>query len=272
MLLTVDHVTRYRYGRPVRGVVQSLRLTPATCEGQRVLRWDIAVDGGMKGGAFRDGAGDMVCAWTVAGPVDEITVRVNGTVDTQDTAGILRGHRETAPALAWLLETPATAPDDALCDLAVQAASAGEALSVAHAMAAAVGEAIAWEPGTTNAATTAAQALAAGKGVCQDHAHALIAVARSAGMPARYVAGYMFDGKDASEAAHAWAELWVEGLGWVGFDPANRCCPDARYIRLGAGLDARDAAPIRGIARGGLTAERLDVAVTVAAAQSQNQQ
>jgi transglutaminase-like putative cysteine protease len=91
-------------------------------------------------------------------------------------------------------------------------------------------------------------------------------------MPARYVAGYMFDGKDASEAAHAWAELWVEGLGWVGFDPANRCCPDARYIRLGAGLDARDAAPIRGIARGGLTAERLEVAVRVAAAQGQGQQ
>lgn len=272
MLLTVDHVTRYRYDRPVRGVVQSLRLTPATCEGQRVLRWDVAVDGGARGGSFRDGAGDMVCAWTVAGPVDEITVRVGGTVETVDTAGVLRGHRETAPALAWLLETPATAPDDALRDMAVRAAAAENPLSVAHAMAAAVGDAIDWVPGATDAATTAAQALAAGQGVCQDHAHALIAVARSAGMPARYVAGYLFDGKDGAEAAHAWAELWVEGLGWVGFDPANRCCPDARYIRLGAGLDARDAAPIRGIARGGLTAERLDVAVKVAVAQSQSQQ
>jgi transglutaminase-like putative cysteine protease len=76
----------------------------------------------------------------------------------------------------------------------------------------------------------------------------------------------MLAGEGPAEAAHAWAELHVQGLGWVGFDPANRCCPDARYIRLGSGLDARAAAPIRGIARGG-GGESLDVAVAVAAAQ-----
>lgn len=272
MLLTVSHVTHYRYAAPVKGVVQSLRLTPATCDMQRVLRWDVAVDGGLRGGSFRDGAGDMVCAWTVAGPVDEVIVRVAGTVETADTAGVLRGHREVAPPMAWLLETHATAPDPALAALADSAAKAGDPLSVAHAMSAAVAAAIAWVPGATGPATTAAQAMAAGKGVCQDHAHALIAAARSAGIPARYVAGYMLDGRESGDAAHAWAELWVEGLGWVGFDPANRCCPDARYIRLGAGLDAHDAAPIRGIARGGQTAEALSVAVRVATAQAQGQQ
>jgi transglutaminase-like putative cysteine protease len=271
MLLSVDHVTRYRYARPVRGVVQSLRLTPATCDMQRVLAWEVAVDGGQRGGSFRDGAGDLVTAWTVAGPVDEIVVRVAGTVETQGTAGVLRGHREAAPPLAWLRETPATAADAALADLAAGALRPGDALATAHAMAAAVAEAVAWTPGATDAATTAAQALAAGQGVCQDHAHVLIAAARSAGMPARYVAGYMFDAAEAGEAAHAWAELWVERLGWVGFDPANRCCPDARYVRLGAGLDARDAAPIRGIARGGTVAEDLQVAVRVQALQAQRQ-
>ena len=70
----------------------------------------------------------------------------------------------------------------------------------------------------------------------------------------------------AHEAAHAWAEVHVAGLGWVGFDPANRCCPDDRYIRLGSGLDAQDAAPIRGIARG-VGAESLDVTVAVQALQ-----
>ena len=64
------------------------------------------------------------------------------------------------------------------------------------------------------------------------------------------------------EAAHAWAELHIPGLGWVGFDPANRCCPDERYIRLGSGFDAQDAAPIRGISRGG-TGEDMDVTVAV---------
>jgi transglutaminase-like putative cysteine protease len=85
----------------------------------------------------------------------------------------------------------------------------------------------------------------------------------------------LFVAKDGTphEAAHAWAEIHVAGLGWVGFDPANECCPDARYIRLGSGLDAQDAAPIRGIARGqsATAPEALDVTVQVVAAAQQAQ-
>ena len=84
-------------------------------------------------------------------------------------------------------------------------------------------------------------------------------------MPARYVTGYLFTEDAEAEAAHAWAELHVDGLGWIGFDPANRCCPDERYIRLGSGRDAREAAPIRGVSRGG--AERQWTSRVVVAAQ-----
>jgi transglutaminase-like putative cysteine protease len=127
-----------------------------------------------------------------------------------------------------------------------------------------VTDAIAYRPGVTHAHTTAAEALALGEGVCQDHAHALLALARLRGLPARYVSGYLFADAagQAHEAAHAWAEVFVAGLGWVGFDPANRCCPDDRYIRLGSGFDAQDAAPIRGIARGG-GQEAMDVTVAI---------
>ena len=103
-----------------------------------------------------------------------------------------------------------------------------------------------------------------GEGVCQDHTHALTAIARLRGLPARYVSGYLhstIDGQ-AHDAAHAWAEIHVEGLGWVGFDAANRCCPDERYVRLGSGLDAADAAPIRGVALG-TGSEDMDVSVRV---------
>ncbi len=91
-------------------------------------------------------------------------------------------------------------------------------------------------------------------------------------MPARYVTGYLMTRGDGSleEASHAWAEILVAGLGWVGFDAANRCCPDERYIRLGSGRDARDAAPIRGVSRGG-GVEALDVSVSVSAAPTQSQ-
>jgi transglutaminase-like putative cysteine protease len=177
---------------------------------------------------------------------------------------VLRGHRESVPPECYLRETAATDADAALTLLARAAEGRDGPLAAAHALAAAVADAIAYRPGVTAAHTTAAEALALGEGVCQDHAHALIACARVAGLPARYVSGYLF--ADAAgvphEAAHAWAEIFVAGLGWVGFDPANRCCPDDRYIRLGSGFDAQDAAPIRGVARGA-GAESLDVSVAV---------
>ena len=263
MRLTVDHVTRYQYERPVRSVVQSHRLTPSLFQGQTTLNWTIDVTDGLRGAEFRDGAGDLVQGWTVAGPVSEVTVTVRGTVETQDLTGVLRGHRELAVPDCYMRATGATRLDKALAALA-HSVSEADPLALAHALMGAVADAIAYKPGVTSAHTTAAEALALGEGVCQDHAHAMIAVARARGVPGRYVSGYLFaDATGAAhEAAHAWAELHVAGLGWVGFNPANRCCPDERYIRLGSGFDAQDAAPIRGISRGG-GAEDMDVTVAI---------
>ncbi len=268
MILTVSHVTSYLYDPPVRGAVQSLRLTPSRHDGQRTIAWSVEVEGGIRGGSFRDGAGDVVEGWSLRGPAGALRILVTGEVETTDLAGLLRGHRESVPPDAYLRETPATRADAALHDLARTAAGGRDTLDRAHLLSSAVSEAILYRPGATAAHTTAAEALSLGEGVCQDHAQALVAVARISGLPARYVSGYL--GPDAEgvthEAAHAWAEIWVAGLGWVGFDPANRCSPDGRYIRLGSGLDAGDAAPIRGIAHG-RGDERLEVAVAVQSAQ-----
>ena len=264
MKLRIFHQTVYRYDRPARNLVQSLRLTPSVSEGQRTHDWQIDVQGGIRGPGFRDGAGDWIEGWTVRGPTEDVTVTVTGRIETRDTAGVLRGHRELINPLAYLRDTPATKPDQALRDLALTAKDAADPLGLAHRLSAVVSDAIAYMPGQTGFHTTAAEALEKGEGVCQDHAHALIALARLHDLPARYASGYLHttaDG-DAHEAAHAWAEISVPGLGWVGFDPANRCCPDERYVRLGSGLDASDAAPIRGIAAGhGI--ETMDVAVSV---------
>ena len=266
MRLTVDHVTRYSYDQPVRGVVQSHRLQPSRFDGQTVIDWHVTVSGGVAGGGFRDGAGDFVQGWSVAGPVTEIEVHVTGTVDTTDLSGVLRGHKELIAPEAYLRPTDPTMPDARMRLMADVVRGADTTFNAAHTLAGAVADAIAYRPGTTHAHTTAAQALAQGEGVCQDHAHAMIAIARSADIPARYVSGYLHSGADGSahEAAHAWAELYVAGYGWIGFDPANRCCPDARYIRLGSGTDAQDAAPIKGVSRG-QGVESLDVTVAVQA-------
>jgi transglutaminase-like putative cysteine protease len=268
MILTVHHVTTYRYANPVRGVVQSHRLTPSVFDGQKVRDWRVEVSDGQKGGGFRDGAGDWVQSWSVLGPVSEITVSVKGTVETLDLTGLLKGHKETIPREAYLNETLPTRVDAALAEMARVHEGASDALDAAHRLSAAVAAAIDYRPGATQSQTTAAEAVALGAGVCQDHAHALIAVARRNDLPARYVSGYLLSDAEgrSHDAAHAWAEIWVKGLGWVGFDPANACCPDDRYIRLASGVDAQDAAPIRGIARGP-GSEVLDVSVAVQAVQ-----
>lgn len=267
MKLHITHETVYGYDQPVRHMVQSLRQTPSVFDGQKTLSWTTEVTGGHKGIGFRDGAGDWIEGWTVRGPVEEVAVRIEGVVETTDLAGVLRGHREVINPLVYLCTTKATAPDAALGDLAAAATGDG-ALDLAHSLSDTVGAAIAYRPGVTESHTTAAEALALGEGVCQDHAHALIAVARLRGIPARYVSGYLHSTADGTphEAAHAWAELFIDGLGWVGFDAANTCCPDERYVRLGSGFDAPDAAPIRGV-RAGLGAENLGVTVKVLDAQ-----
>lgn len=267
MRLTVRHHTVYHFDPPMRGVVQSHRLTPSQFEGQQIIDWAVSVEGAEIGAGFRDGAGDWLQTVSLLGPVSRVDVDVQGVVETVDLAGVLRGHRETAPPMCYLRTTRATRVDLALTDLAESAVAGiaqSDALERAHALCHAVADAVAYTPGETEHGTTASEALALGHGVCQDHAHVMIACAIALEMPARYVTGYLFASEEDGlhEASHAWAEIHVPDLGWVGFDASNRACPDERYIRLGSGADAVEAAPIRGVAQGA-GVERLDVTVTV---------
>lgn len=267
MLLEICHRTHYEYDLPMRHVTQVHRLSPSRCDSQRVLDWQVRVDGARFGAECIDGAGDRLVLMSLSGPLQSLCVEVRGRVETLDTTGVLRGHRESIDPRVYLRSTVATRADSGLRALLVDTLPDGAArdpLDAAHRLSRAVAEAIDYRPGSTHAHTTAAEALAEGRGVCQDHAHALIALAVLAGLPARYVVGYLHSGGDgqAHEASHAWAEIHVPGLGWVGFDPSNRCCPDERYLRLGSGLDALQAAPIRGVSRGA-GSERLRVEVSV---------
>ena len=119
-------------------------------------------------------------------------------------------------------------------------------------------------------------ALTIGAGVCQDHTHVLIAASRAMGCPARYVVGYLLPDSDEDDVeipaeTHAWAELWIDGLGWVGFDATNRICPTDRYVRLASGFDANDAAPIHGAVFGSVE-EAMEAEVAVSAITQSQQQ
>ncbi len=268
MLLSVSHVTRYLYEDAARYTVQSLRMTPPSFAGQTVHSWQITAPGIETATTFRDAFGNIVHLTSITGEHSEIVCKCEGVVEVEDRAGIVRGLPEAAPVRVFLRETGKTQPDDAIRALAAETRGS-HTLEGLHKLMHAVRDRMDYEIGVTGPHTTAAEALAAGRGVCQDHAHVFISAARVLGIPARYVSGYfLVDAKDPSEAHHAWAEAWIDGLGWVGFDPTNRLCPTDRYVRLVTGLDATFAAPVRGTRRGGLN-EALDVLVEVQQANSQ---
>jgi transglutaminase-like putative cysteine protease len=261
-LLTVFHRTRYTYSTPARYAVLSVRLTPPSFDGQRVLTWRLSAPGLEHGRVFTDAFGNVVHQLTVTQTHDELVLEAAGAVETDDRNGVVQGLPEPAPLRVYLRQTTLTAPDEAIRALAAAVREDGTVARL-HDLMHRVRDAVAYEIGATRAHTGAAQALADGKGVCQDHAHIFIAAARTLGIPARYVTGYLLVPRAALAAAqHAWAEAWVDDLGWVGFDVANRVCPTADYVRLACGLDSCYAAPVRGSRRGG-DAEQLDVQVEV---------
>jgi transglutaminase-like putative cysteine protease len=201
-------------------------------------------------------------------PHQEVHIRVTGQVETTDTGGVLSGTLEPFPPQFYLRETEQTRADGAIRALARSVQDMSEnTLDCLHRLMAAIRDAIDYRTGETDAMTSAIEAITNGAGVCQDHAHVFIAAARSLDIPARYVSGYLLNAETGSEseAAHAWAEALVPDLGWVAFDVANRVCANDLYVRIGVGLDYREAAPVRGVRRGG-GEETMSVNVRVAQA------
>ncbi|HKR24451.1 MAG TPA: transglutaminase family protein [Allosphingosinicella sp.] len=275
MQLIVHHSTTYVYAEPARRVIQLLRLTPASFTGQTVLDWRIDVDRDARLREGRDGFGNVTHMLYVDSPIDSLAISVTGRVLTEDRAGVVQGLPHDLPREVFLRATELTeAGGPAVAGLARWfAAEEGTEIARLHRLAGRLYVSLTFDTEATEVETAAEEALAAGHGVCQDFAHVFIAAARSAGVPARYVSGHLFrrDGAHFQEAGHAWAEAWVEDLGWVAFDPMNGISTDDAYVRIACGLDYRGAAPIAG-ARSGGGGEQLSVEVRVGkAAQGQGQ-
>ena len=263
MRLRVRHHTTYRYEKPIAYAIQTLRLTPRSFDGLSVLSWRVAGETQRQLPSFVDGLGNVVHCHSSNRPHDRSSIMVEGEVETRDTDGIVRGAPEPLPPVFFQRSTSLTEPDPAIEALAAAAADQVAPIERLTRLMHEVRDRVDYRLGVTHVATTAAEALRTGAGVCQDHAHLFIAAARVLGFPARYVSGYLWAGGDgAYEASHAWAEANVDGIGWVGFDAANRTRPTAAYLRTAVGLDYWMAAPIRGVRRGN-TEEALTVSVEV---------
>jgi transglutaminase-like putative cysteine protease len=271
--IRVDHRTTYRYEPAAKSVLQVLRLTPRPHEGQNVVRWKVSADadGEVQIRRGEDALGNLTHTAFVQGPVSELTLKVEGEVETWDTHGIARGALERFPAAAYLRETPLTSASPELEAFADGAGAGGDLIARLHRLMLAIRAEIAFDAEPTHAATTASEAFALKRGVCQDFSHVFIAAARHLGVPARYVSGHLANGEEIhQEAAHAWAEAHVPDLGWIGFDCANGLSPTPAHVRVAVGLDYLGAAPVRGSRSGG-GAETMDVKLRVSHAAMQSQ-
>jgi transglutaminase-like putative cysteine protease len=274
MRIRISHATTYAYDTPPTGVTQLLRLTPRDHDGQHVVSWHIDLSEDCLLHQHEDAFGNITHSFTAEGPFNKLMVEVAGEVDTQDTDGLVSGAVERFPPQLYLRETSLTQTDAAIIDFAqaTRAATDGDTLILLHALLTALNREIAFDTDPTHAATTAAEAFSLRRGVCQDITHIFVAAARALSVPARYVGGHFHraDGVTAQNAGHAWAEAYIENLGWIGFDPTNGICITDAHVRVAVGLDYLGAAPVRGTRFGG-GGETLTVAVRVDQARQQAQ-
>ena len=262
MRLKIHHKTHYSFDSQVPYGLQQLRVTPLSNTQQNVLSWSVEVSGGKREVSYDDHHRNRVELISFDKDTTDISIVSEGEVDVVETNGIFGAHKGPAPLWLYLNETERTKCGPG-CREFVKQAKGETQLEQLHALSAAIRDRVAYVIGASGAHTTAEDAIADGRGVCQDHAHIFAACARQMGMPTRYVSGYlMLDDRIEQDATHAWAETHVDGVGWVGFDVSNGYSPDTRYVRVATGLDYREAAPVSGL-RFGTSGEAMSIDIQV---------
>lgn len=262
MRLTIHHTTRYSFDEPVPFGLQQLRKTPKNAPNQHVLEWHTRVTGGRKELSFEDHHHNVIELISFGSEVTTLELVSEGRVEINDTHGVVGRHRGPSPLWLYTRATQLTEARAGVHEL-ISDLDDRDTVEMLHQLSDRIRRKVPYEIGVSHTGWSAEDAIGAACGVCQDHAHVFISCARKLGLPARYVSGYlMLNDRTAQDAMHAWAEAYVDGLGWVGFDVSNGISPDARYVRVATGLDYRDAAPVSGMRIGG-AGEVLEVQIEV---------
>ena len=268
MRYSITHKTNFKFDDAPGAVIQRLHLMPRDFPGQQVIEWHIDVDGGSLELETTDYHGNSVHLCRHDPLSVSITITCHGLVEVDELGGIIGQHDGTVPLAQFLQPTSLSTPGPKLRPLVremenLQKLGDLSEPAMMHQLSARVRDSIIYTRDVTDVTTTAEQAMEMGAGVCQDHVHAFIAIARQLGFAARYVSGYlMLDDTKIQLASHAWAEVHLDGLGWVGFDISNAISPDNRYIKLATGFDYTDATPVSGV-RFGAGSEHLSTRIVV---------
>lgn len=250
--LTFYYDILLEFGEPVTGHAFALRCVPPSFPGQEILDAALDLEPRVPYARQRDGFGNLLQIGRIEEPHDRFRYTVRGT------ARLDLDRREMEPAMPVFRFPSAYTIPDAAMEAFLEGLHLPEVpRERAWALAEAVGAAMTYVPGVTGVGTTASQAFGAGQGVCQDFAHVYLALARQAGLTARYVNGL----PEGEGASHAWCEVWLDGV-WTGIDPTRGRWSDESYIRFGVGRDFGDCPIERGVFLG-RTAQRQTVFMKV---------
>jgi len=287
MLLEVRHVTQYHYERPVRESVMELRMQPRKSVGQRLISFDLDLEPRAQIFSYADNFGNAVYHFDVPQPHDTLRIEVRSAVETQPTivlpdgvdmgewdrlrSDFVRGECfDFLQPHGFAVATPAL--QTFITEHDIDRLRRLDPLSAVQALNRIIYDAFDYTPGVTKADSPIDLALGVGRGVCQDFAHIMLAICRSWGLPARYVSGYLFTDRKAGDrsdpdATHAWVEVFLPTLRWVGFDPTNNVIAGERHVGVAIGRDYGDVPPSLGVYKGEADSQ-LAVAVSVGKARA----
>ena len=253
MKTLVKHKTVFDFEAIPKTVVQRLHLAPRSSLNQNVISWQIEIDGGKLVMDSFDYHGNKLHLCVNDPDVKNMEITCIGEIDVNDNNGIFGAHDSNLPIELYKNHTVLSKPGPRLRELSKKIKGTipihqNGGLDILHELSTRILESIKYCKGKTDINTSAEVAMGIGAGVCQDHAHAFITSARLLGFSSRYVSGYLSNGINETQmATHAWAEVFISGLGWVGFDISNGISPDERYVRLATGFDYADVIPISGV-------------------------
>lgn len=280
MFYSIRHVTRFRYSAPVRESVMELRMQPRS-EGPQTLRsFQIATNPRAQLYAYTDHLGNAVYHFNMLREHEELRIEAQAVVEMApfperpaklddlewsryNSFNLTDDHFDMLEPSKYARPSPEL---DAFMRIADLQKPVGDPLSALLTLQRGIYDSFEYQSGITEVNSPIEVALEQRRGVCQDFAHIMTAIARQWGIPARYVSGYLYHkgtrDRSSADATHAWVEAWLPSIGWIGFDPTNNIMAAERHVRAAVGRDYGDTPPTRGTYKGGADSE-LSIAVAL---------
>lgn len=281
---SIRHLTRFRYSQSISESIMETRMHPRSDSSQHCLTFSLSVSPRCRVFSYRDHLGNNIQHFDIPGEHNQLVIVAESVVEQHNLPDVPHflspdAWNELEELIVagdyWEMLLPSTfaIESPALIDLAkkLDVVRRDDPLQLVLELNQRLFEYFDYVPHSTRVDSPIDEAILNCRGVCQDFAHTMIALLRHVRVPARYVSGYLYRGtedhdRSTPDATHAWVEVMLPHLGWIGVDPTNNLIAQHRHIRTAVGRDYADVPPTHGIFRG-KTASELYVAVKVEASE-----